>query len=194
VRWQEATFEDWTTFTFRVNRPVSLDLSNGGGDPQRDINRTFEVAGVGGGQRVFHYYADAKDHVLYLQDKFKANPERRNRASGAGGDGGTARNLGADSSVTATAKLTAEWIPKTITQEEVNKIDKRASSTRRDREFATAKNNDKRNRMILKYDTKDGNRIILQGINENKDSIYVVLDRVQRKYALSESSLKAGKY
>ncbi|WP_153663659.1 hypothetical protein [Chitinophaga sp. SYP-B3965] len=194
LRWQEATFEDWTTFTFRVNRPVQLDLSNGGGDPQKDLNRTFEVAGVGGGQRVFHYYADPKNHVLYLQDKFKANPERRNRAAGVGGDGGTARNLKADSSTAATAALTENWIPKEVWQDEVNRIDERASSTRRDREFATAKNNEKRNRMILQYDTKDGNRVILRGINENKDSIYVVLDKVQRKYVLSESSLKAGKY
>ena len=53
---------------------------------------------------------------------------------------------------------------------------------------------EKRKKMILKYDTADGNRIILTGINENKDSIYVVLDRISKKYALTESSLKAGKY
>src|SRR5690606_20806608 len=42
IRWQSATFENWSTLTFRVNRPVRLDLSNGGGDPKRDVNRTFE--------------------------------------------------------------------------------------------------------------------------------------------------------
>jgi len=44
---------------------------------------------VAGGRRVFHYYADTVDKVLYLEDKYKAIPDRRNRAAGIGGDGGT---------------------------------------------------------------------------------------------------------
>ena len=64
----------------------------------------------------------------------------------------------------------------------------------RDREFANKPKNEKRNRMILHYDTQDGARVVLTGINENKDSIYVVLDRTDRKYALSRSPLQAGKY
>jgi|GEM_PF-3158373 len=72
--------------------------------------------------------------------------------------------------------------------------DFKAASTRRDREFAEAPKNEKRNRMILNYETKDGSRVILRGINESKDSVYVVLDRVNRQYALSESTLQAGKY
>src|SRR5690606_36683907 len=35
VRWQHVTFEDWTTLTFKANKPVILDLSNGGGSPMR---------------------------------------------------------------------------------------------------------------------------------------------------------------
>src|SRR5690606_31421043 len=89
VRWTEATFEKWTTLTFKVNKPHPLDLSNGGGDPQRDINRTFEISGVGGGRRVFHYLADSIDHTLYLQDKFKSRPDPRNVTAGVGGDGGS---------------------------------------------------------------------------------------------------------
>jgi hypothetical protein len=34
----------------------------------------------------------------------------------------------------------------------------------------------------------------LTGLNENKDSIYVVLDKRDRKYVLPESTLSAGKY
>jgi hypothetical protein len=199
VRWQEATFEKWTTLTFRVNRPLPLDLSNGGGDPQRDINRTFEIAGVGGGQRVFHYYADRVNKVLYLQDKYKDIPDRRNRAAGVGGDGGTDKNLNTKKIAPPNEKAAVadNWIPATAWKNignEVDQIDKRAASTRRNREFAEKPKNEKRNRMILKYDTQDGSRIILTGINENKDSIYVVLDRTDRKYTLSESSLQAGKY
>jgi hypothetical protein len=69
TRWQEATFENWTTLTFKVNRPVVIDPSNGGGSPMKDIKRTFEITGVAGGQRAYHYYADTVDKVLYLQDK-----------------------------------------------------------------------------------------------------------------------------
>ncbi|MBS1564310.1 MAG: hypothetical protein JST39_07960, partial [Bacteroidetes bacterium] len=62
-RWNEATFENWSSLSYTVNRPTPIDLSNGGGDPQRDVNRTFELTGTGGGRRVFHYYADTVDHV-----------------------------------------------------------------------------------------------------------------------------------
>jgi hypothetical protein len=73
-------------------------------------------------------------------------------------------------------------------------IDPRAASTRRDREFARSPRYDKRNRMVLHYETTDGSRVILRGVDERRDSIYVVLDRVDRKYALSKSTLEAGKY
>jgi hypothetical protein len=201
VRWQEATFEKWTSLTFRVNKPVPLDLSNGGGDPQRDINRTFEVSGVGGGQRVFHYYADTVNNVLYLQDKYKDVPDKRNRASGVGGDGGTDKNLNnaRNKKKEEKAKDTAagNFIPQQAWKNignEVTKIDARAASTRRNREFAEAPKKEKRNRMVLHYETTDGSHVILTGINESKDSMYVVLDRINRPYALSESPLQAGKY
>ncbi|WP_421939031.1 hypothetical protein [Pedobacter sp.] len=179
VRWQEATFENWTTLTFRVNRPVLIDPSNGGGSPMRDIQRTFEISGVAGGQRAFHYYADTVDHVLYLQDKnVMALRGKRKEA------------------VKKTPE-TDNWISQVAWQHignEKEMIDKRAWSTRRDREFAEKQPVTKRNRMVLKYDTADGNRVILSGLNEHKDSIYVVLDRYQRQYILPKSSLNAGKY
>jgi len=209
LSWQEVEFEKWSSLSFTVNKPTPLDLSNGGGDPQRDVNRTFEVSGLAGGRRVFHYYADTVDKVLYLEDKYKAIPDRRNRAAGVGGDGGTDKNLKAagkkaggdyDGGVEKTGKKNDvnNWIPKTAWAHigpEVTKIDPRAASARRDREYAEATGKkEKRNRMILKYDTTDGNRVILSGINENKDSVYIVLDRINRNYALTESSLQAGKY
>jgi hypothetical protein len=201
VRWQEATFEKWSSLTFRINKPTALDLSNGGGDPQRDINRTFELTGVAGGQRVFHYFADTVNNVLYLEDKYKDVPDRRNRAAGVGGDGGTDQNLNSAGNKKKEAKKQKDTVDKFIPKEawknignEVAMIDPRAASTRRDREFAEAPKNEKRNHMLLHYETRDGLRVILTGVNENKDSIYVVLDRVNRPYALSESSLQAGKY
>jgi hypothetical protein len=91
----------------------------------------------------------------------------------------------------------SNWIPATALAhigKEVDQIDPRAASTRRDREYAQAKW-EKRNRMVLHYDTiNDGDRVILSGVNERKDSVYIVLDRVHKNYVLTESSLQAGKY
>ncbi|MES2809566.1 MAG: hypothetical protein V4619_13125 [Bacteroidota bacterium] len=184
ARWQEATFENWTTLTFKVNKPVVVDPSNGGGSPMRDIQRTFEITGVAGGQRAFHYYADTIDKVLYLQDK-NAFASRGNRR-GAGRNNPDKKKEKEDN-----------WISKTAWKHignEKEMIDKRGWSTRRDREFAEKQPVIKRNRMVLKFDTIDGSRVILSGINERKDSIYVVLDRYERNYALPKSTLSAGKY
>jgi len=233
--WHEVEFENWSSLSYTVNKPTPLDLSNGGGDPQQDVNRTFEITGVAGGRRVFHYYADTVDKVLYLEDKYKAIPDRRNRAAGVGGDGGyqaaagdkaggrhKGRRQGGDDNGTAKAGISGgdtaqgpaatyasgvektpkegkgkSWIPATALAhigKEVDKIDPRAASTRRDREYAAAKW-EKRNRMVLRYDTIDnGNRVILSGVNEKNDSVYIVLDRIDRNFALTESSLQAGKY
>jgi hypothetical protein len=203
LRWSEVTLENWTTLTFKVNKPTDLDLSNGGGDPQRDINRTFELAGVGGGRRAFHYYADTVDQVLYLQDKYKAIPDRRNVTAGAGGDGG-------DPDATRLAKkqkpevkkegiYADNWIsPQAWTHigDENSKINARAASTRRDREFAREKGKyDDRKRMVLHYEVERGGaRVILRGVDEKQDSVYVVLDRQDKQYALSGSTLSAGDY
>jgi hypothetical protein len=185
VRWQEASFENWTTLTFKINHPVVIDPSNGGGSPMRDIQRTFEITGVAGGQRAFHYYADTIDKVLYLQDK--------NAVALRGGRSGRGNRNHSE----AKTQQPDNWISKTAWQhigDEKTMIDKRAWSTRRDREFAQKVREPKRNRMVLKYTTTDGSRVILSGINEHRDSIYVVLDRYDRKYILPKSTLVAGKY
>lgn len=195
LRWQWATFENWTTLTFKVNKPQPLDLSNGGGAPMRDIGRTFELTGTAGGQRVYHYLADTIAHTLYLRDKYakggardgvgqeqKPQPSRAEKSKEARGEGDRADK---------------NWISKAALArigDENKMIDPIAYSARRDKEFAAKPRRDKRNRMILNYTTQDGSRVILSGINENKDSIYVVLDRVKRPYVLAKSTLNAGKY
>lgn len=185
VRWKDVTFEKWTTLTYNVNRPVKLDLSNGGGSPMRDINRTFELTGVAGGKRVFYYDADTVNHVLYLQDKYVSARER-----GQGKKKAKEEN--------ADQKSGRKWIP---TQALANigdenlKIYPGALSTRRKRGIAEEqKDKRKRNRMVLKYSTTDGSHIVLQGINDHKDSVYIVLDRYKRPYVLADSKLVAGKY
>jgi len=185
VRWQQATFENWTTLTFKVNRPVIIDPSNGGGSPMKDIQRTFEITGVAGGERAFHYYADTIDKVLYLEDKNAMALRGGRRGGGRGNHAGNGK------------KQPDNWISDVAWQHignEKEMIDPHAWSTRRDREFTAKTPEPKRSRMVLKYSTVDGSRVILSGINESRDSIYVVLDRYDRKYTLPASTLSAGKY
>ncbi|WP_236648668.1 hypothetical protein [Spirosoma sp. 209] len=195
TRWQEATFENWSTLTFKVNRPARLDLSNGGGAPMRDLNRTFEVTGVAGGQRVFYYDADTLNQTLYLQDKVRLNGPRDD-APGAGnpGESGTRRKERAKNPNAISEK---QWIPapaRATIGDEFTKVHPLVQTTRRRRGLVEESKPAERKRMILRYQTTDGQRVVLTGIDERKDSIYVVLDRITRPYALTESTLKAGRY
>jgi hypothetical protein len=40
--------------------------------------------------------------------------------------------------------------------------------------------------MFLHYDRLNDSTIVLQGINENKDSVYVLLTKVEKKYMMYE--------
>lgn len=200
VRWQHVTFEKWSTMTFKVSRPTPLDLSNGGGSPIRDIDRTFEIAGTGGGQRVFHYYADTVGRTLYLQDKIRKGGNFEN---GEGGGGAIRAGRRRSPSVEGRRDTLAadpfgpDWIsPDAWARigDEAYFIDPRGLTARRLKEFARPARPVNRNKMILTYETTDGDRVVLTGLNENKDSIYVVLDRRERDYLLSRSTLDAGKY
>lgn len=191
IRWNWATFENWSTLTFKVNKPTPLDLTNGGGASMRDIERTFELTGTGGGQRVFYYQADTLEQVLYLQDKFKDRSTRNLAQKDA--TNFQEKEVTEENSISST-----EWIPehsRAAIGDETYKIDPRAHSTRREREYAKAPKNEHRNKMILSYQSlNDGDKVILQGIDERNDSLYVVLDRVQRDYILPKSTIQAGKY
>lgn len=201
TRWQQATFEKWTTLTFKVNKPVELDLSNGGGAPMRDINRTFELTGVAGGQRVFYYQADTVHKVLYLQDKNRGSRNAENREFL--GNRGDFNLKGNAPEVLAKKKEKADkeaenWIPKealAVIGNEDSKIEPIARSARRTKGIKSESKPVERNKMILTYTVLDGgNKVLLSGINENKDSIHVTLERYTKKYALSRSTLEAGKY
>jgi len=171
LRWNEVTFENWTTMTYTQNKAVLLDLSNGGGSPMRDINRTFELAGVAGGRRVFYYEADTLNKILYLQDKNLGNPVP-----------GKKRETGRQPGFLTDAQEYAQVEKAGLTGRRLKGI-----TSERKREV-------KRNRMILHYRTTDGTDVLLSGVNENKDSVNVVLHRIPRTYALRPSTLSAGKY
>jgi hypothetical protein len=192
VRWQEVTFEKWTSLSYKVNKAVLLDLSNGGGAPMRDINRTFELTGVAGGRRVFYYEVDTVAQTLYLQDKNTA-ALRRDNADGSGRQSG-ANGKGRKEEI----KQDTTWISpevKARLSDEDSRIADIARSTRRTRGIKSEKAREvNRPHMTLHYDTDDGKHVVLRGVNEKNDSIYVVLDRVDRAYSLSRSTLDAGKY
>jgi hypothetical protein len=192
LRWQEATFENWTTLTYRVNKPVELDLSNGGGSPMRDINRTFELTGVAGGQRVFYYEADTAERTLYLQDKNRGASNREGREFfGEQGDRQRARTR-------PEKQKPDNWIPAAALARigpEDPKIASIARSTRRTKGIEAESRPVKRNRMILQYEVENGgDRVVLSGTDERNRPIRVVLDRYERPYALSRSTLNAGTY
>lgn len=197
LRWQYLTFEKWSTLTFNVNKAHTLDLSNGGGNPIRDIDRTFEIAGVGGGRRAFHYYADTIDQVLYLQDK---NIAEANFAAFArrGGRGTASFNEQENVEEAIKDSYPEEWISEQAWNrigDENAMIDPRGSTARRSREFAASPRKVIRKKMLLRYETNaDGSEVTLVGLNENLDSIRVELERKDRHYILTRSTLDAGQY
>lgn len=192
VRWSEVTFEKWSSLTYKVNKPVQIDLSNGGGDPMQDINRTFELTGVAGGRRIFHYYADTVNHVLYLEDK--NNPFASGRR---GGTGGRANRKEIDNADKDTI-YPANWFPadvKSRVGSEYDKIHPLAQNARRRKAFKSEPEIKARRKMILHYDAlNNGRQVVLTGTDENRDSVYIVLDRIDKNYALSEGKLVAGQY
>jgi hypothetical protein len=190
VRWQEVTFEKWTSLSYKVNKATVLDLSNGGGSPMRDINRTFELTGVAGGRRVFYYEVDTVAQTLYLQDK---NTAALRRNEGEGGARGERQPRNEKEKRDTTSWISADVLPRL--GDEDARIHDIARSTRRTRGIPSEKAREvNRKKMILHYETADGQHVTLRGVNENNDSIYVVLDRADRQYSLSKSSLDAGKY
>jgi hypothetical protein len=150
IRWQDATFEGWSSLSYRTNRAAIVDRMIGYSplrvkddkkntklnqintqdsdklakqNKNRDLGVTrWEVGGMSGERRYFFYKADTVNHILYLQNKNKSHADET---------------------------------------------------------------------QVLHYSRPIADRIILRGINEFKDSIYVVLDRSDKKYPLVEGRQSA---
>ena len=108
TRWQNVTFEKWSTISFTVFNTFEIHPEAGRGKQYKDVDRTYESAGTGGGRRHYYYEDNPATHTLTLFNKNKSYKDQR---------------------------------------------------------------------LVLSYSRPSANRIVLNGINENKDSIYVVLDR-----------------
>ncbi len=68
VRWQDVTFEKYSTITFKVNKPIKLDLANGA-PAKTDLERNWELTGIAGGRQFYYYEADTINLVLKLYNK-----------------------------------------------------------------------------------------------------------------------------
>jgi hypothetical protein len=109
VRWQDATFEEWSSLSFTVyGRPDDIEMFAAGSYPRRgeiydgkirftmggderrfsrserrrdtlvrDQKTTWELSGVGSDRKWYYYKADTVNHVLYLQNKNRANRNQK---------------------------------------------------------------------------------------------------------------------
>ncbi len=124
---------------------------------------------------MFHYYADTVHHVLYLLDK----------------------NLTA-SKLNKEDKYPKDWINADawkIIGDDNHLINPVALSTRRDRDFAKMDKKLIRDKMVLKYTVVNkGEKIILEGTDENRNALYVVLNKTDRKFTAPPCRIVSGSY
>jgi 2-C-methyl-D-erythritol 4-phosphate cytidylyltransferase len=113
-------FEKWATISIKIAKPIIPDAGTGEGYHEKDIDRTFESAGVAG-RRYYAYTADTVQHALLLQNKNKNYPNEK-------------------------------W--------------------------------------QLAYQFLNDSTIVVKGVNERQDSVYAVLNRVNKKYLLFEGRRK----
>jgi hypothetical protein len=119
-RWQNVIFEKWATISIKIAKPLLLDNSTGDAFHEKDIDRNFESAGVGG-RRYFAYTSDTANHNIQLRNKNK---------------------------------------------------------------------NYSYETFSLHYQIVNDSTILVSGVNEKKDSISAVLDRINKKYMLFEGRRK----
>ncbi|RYY34101.1 MAG: hypothetical protein EOP46_14505 [Sphingobacteriaceae bacterium] len=139
VRWQEAIFEKWSTLTFKVNSAASPDRSNGGGYSKKDMERKWEIAGIGGGRRWYYYKADTVSQTIYLQNKNNSHCGDKNALN--------------------------------YKQQYGNKIAE-SSSEGCDQTFS------------FHYQKVGDTRVILNGIDQDNQKLYIVLDRADKYYTV----------
>jgi hypothetical protein len=68
TRWQDVTFEKYSTITFKVNKAIKLDLSNGV-PAKTDLDRSWELTGIAGGRQYYYYEVDSVNQILKLYNK-----------------------------------------------------------------------------------------------------------------------------
>lgn len=71
LRWREVTFEKWSTISFTVANTFNIHGEAGRGKQFKDVDRTYESAGTGGGRRHYYYEADEDKKTIKLFNKNK---------------------------------------------------------------------------------------------------------------------------
>lgn len=149
LRWQDATFEEWSSLSFKVaNRPEEIEMFAAASYPRRGepYDNQWHITLTG-------------DERRFSKREEKHDPEKRDinikwEFSGLGSD--------------------RKWYH--YKADTTNKI-----------LYLQNKNRYRKDQtQVLHYSRPTRDRIVLKGINEFKDSIYVVLDRSQRKSPLLE--------
>ncbi|MDF2454494.1 MAG: hypothetical protein K0R51_487 [Cytophagaceae bacterium] len=153
LRWQDATFEQWSSLSYKTNRGAIADRMIGYSPLRvkndkknsrlnqvntqdsdrlakqkrnRDLGVTrWEVGGMAGERRYFFYKADTTKQILYLQNKNKNHEDET---------------------------------------------------------------------QVLHYERPSSNQIVLDGVNEFKDSIHVVLNRNFKRYPLKEGRTSSNSF
>ncbi|TZF82201.1 hypothetical protein FW774_16040 [Pedobacter sp. BS3] len=77
LRWQNVTLEKWSTLSFTVFNTFMIHGEAGRGKQIKDIDRTYESAGTGGGRRHFYYEIDSANQILHLQNKNKVYKDQK---------------------------------------------------------------------------------------------------------------------
>ncbi len=77
LRWQDVTFEKWSTISFTVFNTFNIHQEAGRGKQFKDVDRTYESAGTGGGRRHYYYEADTINKTLVLYNKNKKYAKER---------------------------------------------------------------------------------------------------------------------
>jgi hypothetical protein len=155
IRWQDATFEDWSSLSFKVaNRPAQIEMAAAGSYPRVGESYTGKWSiGLGDTRRFESAIKKEKKKNDFYNDPFsKRDINISWELSGLGSN--------------------RKWY--------YYKIDTVKSIL-----YLQNKNKyDRDQTQVLHYSRPTTSRIVLWGINEFKDSIYVVLDRANEDLPL----------
>lgn len=148
IRWQDAVFEDWSTLSFKVaNRPDQIEMAAAGSYPRIGEPYTGKWSISFGDPRRFE---EAVKKPKKLGD-FYDNPSSKRDITTRWAMSG----IGSDRKW---YYYQADTIDHVLYLQNKNKYDREQ-------------------KQVLHYSRPSPSRIILWGVNELKDSIYVVLDR-----------------
>lgn len=143
VRWHDVALERYSTLSYKVNKAIDIDLTNGG-PAVNDLLKNYEFTGRAGGKTYLYYEIDSLQNHLYLIDKNQ--------------------------------RFSKEFSKKYLDNK--NDVGLKA--------LYDTPLRDSINILKWSYQRPDKNRIVLSGLDINKDSISVVLDRLNEKYLTGE--------